>query len=450
MSLVKDLDHALDILGLSRGATREAITARYRELAKQYHPDLYHGEDIPEELREHATEKIKAINEAYRIALAAQPALEGGPLPRSDVEIAWKFQTTYQVFGPPVIVDGTIYFCTRGRMFWDEDGSLHAVDLKTGQERWRFRTGAKATASVSVVDGVAYFGSTDCHLYAIDVNTPEEMWRTKTEIPVKRTPVVAEGLVFSQHFVENALSALDVKTGKPKWTFKAAGDVAYSPAIADSHAYFSTGDGYVYSLDIKTQKMKWRAKFRDYPIFEPVVCDDLVLFYFSNNRIIALDRETAQERWELPSGPSQGSWTDGLGKGDGMIFVPGDRTTYQNAQILRHLYALDPASGEVQWESPANSERFHTPVFHEGIVYVTNVFSPVAAFHAKTGDKLWDFDLQKWTYRLTAHQGMVYVGTVDGLYALKPTAPLSEEQPKPKAEKEVRMIPQKKKRIRRK
>jgi outer membrane protein assembly factor BamB len=448
MTLVKDPHHALEILGLSRGASREEITARYRELAKKYHPDFYQTEDIPEELREHATEKIKDINEAYRLALEALHELDGSALSSSGFEIAWKFDATHQVFGPPVIADGVIYFCTRGPVFGYRDGSLFALDLATGKERWRFRTSSEATSTVSVVDGVAYFGGTDGHLYAVDVNTPDELWRVKTQDPVLRTPVVADGMVFSQHFAENTLTGLDTRTGKPKWNFKTAGQVAYGPAIADGTAYFSTLKAYLYSVDIKTQKLKWRVKLRDFSTFEPVICNDLVLIQSSLNSVIALDSESGHERWTQSVGPMSGMWTDGIAIGDGMVFAASADCTYENAQLLRSLWALKTDSGEIVWESITKTDLFYTPVFHDGIVYTSSLFGPICAFDAKSGRKLWDFDFQKWTYRLAAHEGTVYVGVWGELYALKPAKPLSEEPPTQEAEARVLKIPRKKKRIR--
>lgn len=51
------------VLGVSKGASEEEIKRAYREMVKKYHPDQY--ADNP--LGDLAEEKIKEINEAYRI-----------------------------------------------------------------------------------------------------------------------------------------------------------------------------------------------------------------------------------------------------------------------------------------------------------------------------------------------------------------------------------------------
>lgn len=49
------------ILGISKNASQEEIKSAFRKLAKQYHPDIYHGD------KKEAEEKFKKIAEAYKI-----------------------------------------------------------------------------------------------------------------------------------------------------------------------------------------------------------------------------------------------------------------------------------------------------------------------------------------------------------------------------------------------
>ena len=51
-----------EILEVSPKASNEVIERAYRALIKKYHPDLYDGEE-----KIHAEEKVRDINEAYKI-----------------------------------------------------------------------------------------------------------------------------------------------------------------------------------------------------------------------------------------------------------------------------------------------------------------------------------------------------------------------------------------------
>jgi uncharacterized membrane protein YkvA (DUF1232 family) len=52
------------VLGIDRGATREEIRNRYRELARRYHPDKV--AHLGNEFQQLAEEKFKAVQWAYR------------------------------------------------------------------------------------------------------------------------------------------------------------------------------------------------------------------------------------------------------------------------------------------------------------------------------------------------------------------------------------------------
>jgi len=58
-------EQAWQVLGLDPGSSREQIKTGYRRLVAQWHPDLYEGRG--EDVRRRATEKMAAINEAYRL-----------------------------------------------------------------------------------------------------------------------------------------------------------------------------------------------------------------------------------------------------------------------------------------------------------------------------------------------------------------------------------------------
>ncbi|MBQ3914155.1 MAG: DnaJ domain-containing protein [Paludibacteraceae bacterium] len=59
----KDPNWAYVALEIEPGATNDEVKKAYRRMAMKYHPDKVAG--AGEEMREKATEKFRAINEAY-------------------------------------------------------------------------------------------------------------------------------------------------------------------------------------------------------------------------------------------------------------------------------------------------------------------------------------------------------------------------------------------------
>ncbi|WP_107811384.1 TerB family tellurite resistance protein [Campylobacter concisus] len=62
--MVQEKD-AFEVLGLNKNANLEEVKARYKELVRQYHPDILMGRGESKEVIERSTKKLQEINEAY-------------------------------------------------------------------------------------------------------------------------------------------------------------------------------------------------------------------------------------------------------------------------------------------------------------------------------------------------------------------------------------------------
>ena len=79
-------------------------------------------------------------------------------------------------------------------------------------------------------------------------------------------PVIAEGLVCFGSSSDDAVRALDLKTGEERWHFITGGPVRFAPQIYEGKAYFGSDDGWVYCVDAGTGELVW--KFNAAPIDE--------------------------------------------------------------------------------------------------------------------------------------------------------------------------------------
>lgn len=111
---------------------------------------------------------------------------------------------------------------------------FHAVDVKTGNERFATSATAYTGASVAMVDGVAYFGTFDDQVLALDLTSRKVLWRY--EHPDRKFPFYSSASVVDGTVVlggrDRMVHALDAKTRKARWTRMARARIDSSPALA--------------------------------------------------------------------------------------------------------------------------------------------------------------------------------------------------------------------------
>ena len=152
------------------------------------------------------------------------------PEPAWPNEKRLHFDASYE----PIVLGSTLFV---GSML---DGSVIALDCRSGDEVWRFHTNGPVRVAPVAFDGRVCFGSDDGWLYCVAADTGELIWKVRgapsdrqpylhlgnaklvSFWPVRGGPVMADGVVYFGAGIWPTLGvfvhAVDAKTGKRIWT----------------------------------------------------------------------------------------------------------------------------------------------------------------------------------------------------------------------------------------
>ncbi len=175
----------------------------------------------------------------------------------ADGKPRWSFATDNYVHGVPCVVNGVAHFAGCDEVF-------HAVRVSDGKEAFQTSATAYTGASVCIVDNVAYYGTFDNQVIALDLGKKAVKWRY--EHPDRKFPFYSSAAVIDGTMVlggrDRMVHALDVATGKAKWTHMTRARIDSSPAIAGNRAFVGSSDGRIYGLDLVERKSGVGARRR--------------------------------------------------------------------------------------------------------------------------------------------------------------------------------------------
>lgn len=104
-------------------------------------------------------------------------------------KIAWRYKTQQAVRGPAACSDGLVVFCGMDR-------TVQALDIKTGETRWTFRTKGRMEHSGPVIVGNRiYVPSSDSFLYVLNLQTGEKLDAVELSGKLLASPAVVDNRV---------------------------------------------------------------------------------------------------------------------------------------------------------------------------------------------------------------------------------------------------------------
>lgn len=327
--------------------------------------------------------QIQVNSQSFYLADAKRTGCYKGSLEPAP-QVTWTFKTRGKVFSSPVIYKSLLYIGSN-------DSCLYALDKNTGERMWKFKTNGVISSSAAVFNDVVYINSFDGFVYALNAENGKLIWKfdtggekvfqsvnmhgVKTDGKVVddpwdmylSSPVVNKNTVYVGSG-NGTFYALDIKSGKPAWTFKTNGVIHTSPALSGDSVYFASWDSYIYALNATTGKEYWKFKTGIDTVnynqvgfqASPVISGKMLYIGCRDANMRAIDRLTGKLVWQYPT---SGSW------------VVGSAAVYKNRVYFgtsdtHRLLSLDAATGKVIFDQSVKTYVFSTPAIAGDKLYV--------------------------------------------------------------------------------
>ncbi len=175
--------------------------------------------------------------------------------------LIWKFETEEEVVNvtPFRIIGNNIHFGTQGNI-------LYAVDISTGKESWRLRTGEYGMSrGQTIIDGMLIQPTNGGNVFAVRPDG-DVVWKLSSNYPFGAFATDGERLYAGCE--DEHLHCIG-KDGRTIWKFKTEAPVWQPASIQDGVVYFGSYDCNLYALQAKTGKLLWKFRcpgsFSRYP-----------------------------------------------------------------------------------------------------------------------------------------------------------------------------------------
>ena len=275
----------------------------------------------------------------------------------------WRYQSVEEAdpnsfapgFNAPAALDATAVF------IGDDMGGFHAVERESGQRRWYVETAGEIVGGAQLVGNHVIFGSHDGHLYCHDVASGDRIWEVETHGPVNATPCLAGKFTFTTGCDKPILRVIDIEEGIEAEEVPIDSLMLAACAVREGILYFGTDSGTVQALDWEQKTPVWTFSVpnRSQQIHSsPAVTDKYVIIGSRDKNVYCLNRQTGERVWNFQT----------RAKVDSSPVVSGNRVYFGSGD--RNLYALDLETGEEVWKENFGQSITGSPAIAEGCLVI--------------------------------------------------------------------------------
>lgn len=325
------------------------------------------------------------------------PAVKLAP-PKTGAKPKWTFDGRTLIEFPPAVKNGLVVFgVNSGRVF--------ALDALTGKVRWAKRQKSYIASTPAIAGPRVYVTSMDGMLSAYRTSDGHRTFQFSTGgSPVESSPLIVDDLAYFGTW-KGTLYAVDLRTGKEKWTFQAAADIKASAVKAGDRIVVGDYAGNVYALNPRTGARIWTASVGKRFYGGPGFSDGTIVIGDVGGAVIALDAATGREKWRHSTGGQYVYASPAIA--DGTVYI---------GEYGGRFLALSLATGRVKWTFDAGGRISGSATVVGDTVY-TSVLSrpgePKHTFGLKTsnGAVVFRKDDGRYSPAVAAGDTLFLVGT---------------------------------------
>jgi len=246
------------------------------------------------------------------------------------------------------------------------------------KEKWTFTTGDSVDGTAAIAGDVVYIASLDSHVYAIDLKTGKEKWKYKAA-PFDTPAAVRKDLVYIGD-TDGVFHCIEAKTGKLKWKFETKSMVTSGATFAGENVLFGADNETLYCLD-KDGKSVWTFKVEGGPVkATPSVVDGKTFVAGCDSVLHVIDVSNGKEIRGVELTGQVGATAAVVGE---HLFV---------GTMTNDVQAIDWKEGKVQWTfQPKKLAQpfFASVAVTEKLVIAGSKDKKVYGLDRKSGEEVW-------------------------------------------------------------
>jgi outer membrane protein assembly factor BamB len=214
---------------------------------------------------------------------------------------AWRFRAAGAVGTTAAVLEDLVLISAQSRS--TGASTVHALDAQSGREEWRFSppsTQPAVATSPAIGDGMVYAGLSDGAVHALDLRTGDERWAERAIPAVTAFGAFGpSGILAAQEagalYVPGLarLARLEPSTGEEEWSYQLPDLLSTSPSLSGSYAMLGDTSGLGAAVDVRSGRLVWRKPLGPGPVISFAVTPDRLFVTLGRDEgvVIALDHD---------------------------------------------------------------------------------------------------------------------------------------------------------------